>query len=209
MYSFGPYSDLDVARRCRCRCVLIDLRSGDFGEFLGPYQEVWRCAQSDPVNTTGNRHNSSGVYSNVNPFVAVVGASLMIASAALSQTTPLPCEFHGRLLRAETGKLSTFSSSEMKARARHKVDLSGLIRNADIKGTAKIDLLIGTSGEVVCLKVAPTHPLIKTSVERAVTAWQFKPALENGKPVAYLGRLEFFLCNILCGGDTTGMTLLK
>lgn len=94
----------------------------------------------------------------MNPFVVVVGAALMMASAALSQTAALPCEFHGRLLRAETGKLSTFNSSEMKARAHHRVELSGLIRNAGIKGTAKIDLLIGASGEVVCLKVAPTHP---------------------------------------------------
>jgi hypothetical protein len=97
----------------------------------------------------------------------------------------------------------------MKGRARRKIDLSGLIRNADMKGTAKVDLLIGTSGEVVCLKVAPTHPLIKTSVELALSSWQFKPALERGKPVAYLGRLEFSLCNINCGEDATGMTLLK
>ncbi|MFN7995457.1 MAG: energy transducer TonB [Bryobacteraceae bacterium] len=76
-------------------------------------------------------------------------------------------------------------------------------------GTAKVELLIGTSGKVVCLKVADIHPLIKASVERALTSWQFKPAIENGKLVAYLGRLEFFLCNILCGGNTTGMTLLK
>jgi hypothetical protein len=145
----------------------------------------------------------------VNRFIAAVAASLITASGALSQTAPLPCKFYGPLLRTETGALRTYTSSEMKTRAKRKVELSGLIRNADIRGTAKVDLLIGTSGEAVCLKVAPTHPLIKASVERALSSWQFSPALQKAKPVAYLGRLEFFLCNIDCGGDTSGMTLLK
>jgi hypothetical protein len=40
----------------------------------------------------------------------------------------------------------------MKQRATHKVDVNGFIKQADIKGTAIIDILVGTSGEVVCAK---------------------------------------------------------
>jgi hypothetical protein len=145
----------------------------------------------------------------MNQFAAAVAASLMMGSVLLSQTSPLPCKYKGPLLRTETGDLVTYTSNEMKARAERKVDLSGFVRNADIKANAKVDLLVGPSGEVVCLKVAPTHPLIKASVQRALSSWQFKPARAKSKPVAYLGQLEFFLCNILCDGDTTGMTLLK
>lgn len=97
----------------------------------------------------------------------------------------------------------------MKARATRKVDLSGLILNADINGTATVQLLIGTSGEVICAKSAPTHPLIQSSIERAVRSWTFRPELDHGRPVAYLGTLQFVLCNINCGKRGTSMTLLK
>jgi len=141
--------------------------------------------------------------------IAALAVALIAASVASCQTVPLPCEYSGPLLKTRAGTVATYNAKEMKGRAVRKVDLSGLIRNADIKGTAKADLLIGTSGEVVCLKVAATHPLLKESVERALSSWQFKPAAEKRQPVAYLGRLEFLLCNINCGGNSTGMTLLK
>lgn len=157
----------------------------------------------------GNRQCLSGVYSTMHPFIAAVAATLLVGSVALAQGGTLPCKFPGPLLKTKTGELLRHTSNEMKIRAQHKTDLSGLIRDADLKGTAKADLLIGTSGEVVCLTVTSTNPLIKGSVARALSSWVFKPEREKGSPVAYLGRLEFFLCNIDCGGDTTGMTLLK
>lgn len=127
-----------------------------------------------------NSRYRRGVYRVVNPLVTALAAELIPSLVTLSQTAPLPCQYSGQLLRTNTGALVTYSSNEMKKRARRKTELSGLIRNADIKGTASIDLLIGKSGEVTCLKVAPTHPLIKVSVERALTSWRFKPERENG-----------------------------
>jgi hypothetical protein len=97
----------------------------------------------------------------------------------------------------------------MKESALRKVDLSGFIRQLDIKGTAIVEVLIGTSGEVVCLKSLAGHPLIRAEVEKSLRSWTFRRAEVNGKPVAYLGRLEFTLCNILCGDQGPSMTLLK
>jgi hypothetical protein len=134
--------------------------------------------------------------------IAALAASLITGSVALSQTTSEPCKFRHPLLRTETGAPLTYTSSEMKARAQRKADLSGLTRNADIKGTAKVDLLIGTSGEVVCMKVAPTHPLIRVSVERALSSWIFKPEQKRGKPIAYGG------WNSFCAISTAAGTLL-
>lgn len=123
--------------------------------------------------------------------------------------TGLPCEYHGALLRAQDGKIVRFTSADMKRRATRKVELGGILRQADIKGTAVVDVLVGTSGEVLCLKSAPAHPFIRVEVEKALRAWTFKPAKVDGKPVAYLGRLQFNLCNILCGEEGPSMTLLK
>ncbi len=97
----------------------------------------------------------------------------------------------------------------MKSRATHKVDLSNFIRQLDISGNAVVDVLVGPSGEVVCMKTTATLPLIRPEVEKALGSWRFKPAEVNGRPVAYVGRLQFTLCNILCGDEGNSMTLLK
>lgn len=129
----------------------------------------------------------------------------------LAQTpaAKLPCSFRGDLLRTAACKLVRFTSAEMKERATRKVELSGLIRQADIRGTAIVDLLVGTSGEVVCLKSEARYPLVRAEVEKALKSWTFRPAESNGRAVAYVGRLQFTLCNILCGEQDTSMTLLK
>jgi hypothetical protein len=138
-----------------------------------------------------------------------ISTFLLLGSHALGQTTPLPCKFSGPILKTPSGAVLRYTSSEMKDRATRKVDVSGLILNADVKGTAKVDLLIGTSGEVICLKIAAIHPLIRTALERALSSWAFKREELDGRPIAYLGRLEFFLCNINCGKSGSFMTLLK
>jgi hypothetical protein len=142
-------------------------------------------------------------------YLVILMDVVIPSPSALGHAGQLPCEFSDPLLKTKSGVAVQYTSDEMKRRARRKTELSGLIRNADLKGTAKVTLLIGTSGEVVCLKVAATHPLVKVSVERALSSWTFKQEHMNGEPVAYLGRLEFFLCNINCGASGNSMTLLK
>ena len=72
-----------------------------------------------------------------------------------------------------------------------------------------IDVLVGASGEPVCLRTLAKHPIIRAGVENALRSWTFKRAEVDGRPVAYLGRLEFTLCNIGCGDQEPSMTLLK
>lgn len=97
----------------------------------------------------------------------------------------------------------------MKQRATRKADVGKILKQTDIKGTVIIDVLVGPSGKVFCVKTLYGHPIIRADVEKALHAWTFKPAKMNGEPVAYLGRLEFLLCNISCGDQGTSMTLLK
>ena len=142
----------------------------------------------------------------------LVSALLSLASSAMFGQTvgvKLPCVYRGDLLRASDGKVVRFSSAEMKDRATRRVELGGILRQADISGTAIVDVLVGADGEVVCLKCQARHAFIRVEVEKAVKSWAFKPAESKGKPVAYLGRLQFRLCNILCGEQGPSMTLLK
>jgi hypothetical protein len=100
----------------------------------------------------------------------------------------------------------------MKKRATHKIDLdSPFLKKLDFHSTVIVSVLIGTSGEVVCAKSVSGTQFALQPVEKAVRAWRFDPAksLYDGKPVAYLGQLDFLLCNTDCRNQASGVTLLK
>jgi hypothetical protein len=98
----------------------------------------------------------------------------------------------------------------MKKRATHKVDLdSPMLKQLDFKSTMIVSVLVGPSGDVVCAKSISGIPFALEPVAKAVRAWTFKPEKRKGKPVAYLGQLDFLLCNTDCGEEPFGVTLLK
>jgi hypothetical protein len=147
----------------------------------------------------------------MNHFVSAVCASLILVCLSFGQSTKpkLPCDFSGELLRDAKGKVVMFSSDEMKRRAVHKVDVSDFMKQADIKGTAIVDALVGPHGQVVCIRGVIGHPIILTEIERALSSWTFESAKAGDHSVAYVGRLEFTLCDISCGDRGINMSLLK
>lgn len=137
-------------------------------------------------------------------------AWFVLCGLAAGQTSvEPPCEYGGELLRQSQHKIKLFTSDEMKARATYKQDIFGAIKQADIKGTAIVDVLVGPDGQVVCTMGRTGHPLVRASVEDALRKWKFSPAAMEGKAVAYLGRMEFTLCNISCGDSGPSMTIIN
>jgi hypothetical protein len=143
-------------------------------------------------------------------IAARVYASLLLSCMSFSQAIAAkpPCAFSGELLRNAQGNVVPFSSDEMKRRAIHKVDVSPFMKRADLKGTAVLDVLVGPSGEVICVKTLIGLPILEAEVEKALHAWTFEPAKAGGRPVAYLGRMEFTLCNISCGKERIHMSIV-
>jgi hypothetical protein len=112
-------------------------------------------------------------------------------------------------LRKPDGDVQRIPSDEMKNRAISKVDLDNdLIRTLDFKSTFVLNVLVSADGKMVCIKSVSGLLLLQKSVENAVLQWKFKPALADGKPVAYLGWLEFTLCDTDCGDKGFSLTLL-
>ena len=137
-------------------------------------------------------------------------ALLVLGELASGQTSiKPPCEYGGELLGQSQHKIKLFTSDEMKARATYKQDIFGAIKQADIKGTAIVDVLVGPDGQVVCTKSLTGHPMVRASVEDALRKWKFSPAKMDGRGVAYLGRMEFTLCNISCGESGPSMTIVN
>ncbi len=89
------------------------------------------------------------------------------------------------------------------------MDIGPVLKQADIRDTEIIELIVGPSGAVVCVKSVLGLPMVRPEIEKALKNWTFTPANMDGKPVAYLGEMEFSLCNTRCGEDGPSMTLLK
>jgi hypothetical protein len=144
-------------------------------------------------------------------FVCCIAVLMSFSTLAVAQSMPhpLPCDFSGKLLQNQDGEALWFTSDQMKKRATRKVDISPLLKQADIKGTAVVDIIVSPSGAVVCVKSLFGHPMIRLEVEKALKNWTFTPASMEGKPVAYLGQMEFGFCNLSCGTEGPSMTLLK
>jgi hypothetical protein len=136
---------------------------------------------------------------------------LAIGGVALGQagSTGLPCEYSGLVMRKTDGSVHRYTSDEMKARSTRRYDITGPIKQADIKGTIVVEVLVGPDGHVVCTKAVNGHPMMSTPVEEALRKWKFRPMKPEGKPLSYVGWLEFSLCNINCGDRGPSMTIVK
>jgi phage-related minor tail protein len=141
--------------------------------------------------------------------VVIVVASLTVLAPAQSKSRPLPCSFTDELLQNSKGQPLWFKSDQMKTRATYKEDIGSFLKQADVKGTAMVDVLVNSAGGVACVKSLAGHPIVRSGVEKALKKWTFKTASQNGHAVAYLGEMEFSLCNISCGDAGPSMTILK
>lgn len=137
---------------------------------------------------------------------------LLLAQLSLGQTAQpkLPCAYSGAILRDDNGKIITFTSPEMKSRATRKVDVSvTLMGKVDFKATFLFEILVGPTGNIICLKRVSGLPVADAEVEKSLRQWKFKPAEMNGRPVASMGTMQFYLCNIDCGQGGRSITLLN
>jgi len=113
-------------------------------------------------------------------------------------------------MRNEQDALVLFKSDEMKKEATHKVDLdSPILKQMDFRSLIVVAVLVGASGEVVCVKTISGIDFARKPVEKALKSWTFEPKKQDGKPIAFLGQLNFLLCNLDCGNEVFGVTLLK
>ena len=140
--------------------------------------------------------------------VALLGVTLPLRGQA-NRVSQMPCAYSGALLRSRAGDIVRFGSDEMKAKATFKADIDDSLKRVDFRETTLRDVLIGPDGFVVCVKTIVGIPGFSPRIEQALRAWRFHPFTFRGRPVGYVGRLEFSLCNVDCGASGNSMTLLK
>ena len=77
----------------------------------------------------------------------------------------------------------------MKQHATKRVDLSGSLKQVDIRGTVGVDVLVGADGSVVCARGVCGPPILLSAVVEAVRRCRFKPLNENNVSVVTSGSL--------------------
>ena len=139
----------------------------------------------------------------------VVLLALSGVSSGTKERPHLPCDYSGPVARKYPNTAFAMSPDMMKRRATKRVDLAGPAKQRDIRGIVGVDVLVGPDGSVICTAGYYGHPMVLKDVEEAVQQWRFEPLKENNKPVAYVGKLDFALCNVGCAEAGPSMTLLK
>jgi Gram-negative bacterial TonB protein C-terminal len=166
-------------------------------------------AEATTIESLGNNVSSHGVRRNMG-VKRLLSVFLILSGTSFStkERPHLPCEYSGVVSRRYLNTAFAMSSDATKARATQKVDLSGPAKQREIRGDVGVDVLVGPDGTVICTSGYMGHPMVVKDVEEAVRQWKFKPLTENNKPVAFVGSLNFALCNIGCTEAGRSMTLL-
>jgi hypothetical protein len=140
--------------------------------------------------------------------LSALGLLVLIACGAATTTNAQeawPCvSTPKRLLRDGSGHAVWLPPDVMRERVTERAKPEGL-GMADMGPTqGTIDVLVGTDGNTLCVRVHPKnlHPLLRIALSRAVKKWKFQPYAKDGVRLAYFGRLSFFMCHIFCKGKT-------
>ena len=124
----------------------------------------------------------------------VIGAMAVLGGlcfAGSAQSVDQKCGSHPNLLRQKSGTLIWFSSAELEQMAVKTVKPRPVpIKQMNFNGVVKINIMVNTSGDVVCLWNVKGHPLMLAGAATAAHDWKFKPKIQEGRPAEFVGTLE-------------------
>ena len=126
------------------------------------------------------------------PLLLGIFLSCCFAFSGLAQQTDSPCNEHPKLLKDDKGKPVRLAYKKLKERATNceTTKLPGLV---DAKGQVLVQVLVGPSGAVECAQAISGHPLARKYAQDTAKKWMFKPLMEKGEKVAFLGLLVMYV----------------
>ena len=136
------------------------------------------------------------IHLRINIVLLVCALFLFAANEVQAKQKNLPCnEKPKKLLRDSKGTPLWFSSKQMMEKVIECVPTQFplLGKGVRIEGIVIAEVLVGSDGNVQCVRVVQGHPLLQSGVVSAVRRWKFQPVVVKGEPVAFLGRLRFVL----------------
>jgi hypothetical protein len=132
----------------------------------------------------------------VRKFAFLVCVLYVLSPGEVQSKQKLPCLIESKkLLRTNRGKPLWLSSKQMIERVVDCVptQLPTLGKGLRVESIIIAEVLVGSEGDVQCVRATKGHPLLMPGVVAAVRHWTFKIIVVNDVPVAFLGRLRFVL----------------
>jgi hypothetical protein len=123
--------------------------------------------------------------------IALLCAALLYAGPAFSQLG-VNCGERPGILRNRSG-IIWFTSEQLEKMATKRVEPVMPSAPADFHydGYVKFRILVDKKGEIGCIWAKNGHPMFIVAVNEALQYWEFKPMQVNGKPVEFVGVIQF------------------
>lgn len=123
--------------------------------------------------------------------IALVLCLMLWVSVSPADEVTEKCGPHPLLVRDAAGKLQWFSPEQLEERITKKVTPETLsIEGFKYEGVVSLKVMIGTTGDVICMWGAAGHPIMIPTAFKAVHEWKFKPLIHQGRPAEYLGTVR-------------------
>ncbi|MBZ5630882.1 MAG: energy transducer TonB [Acidobacteriia bacterium] len=123
--------------------------------------------------------------------IALLLCLIALAGVSLADDVTEKCGPHPLLMRDKDGKLAWLSPQQLEERATKKVAPETLsIGGFKYEGVVSLKVMVGTTGDVICMWGAAGHPVMISPAFKAAHEWKFKPLIHEGKPAEYLGTMR-------------------
>lgn len=125
-------------------------------------------------------------------LMSLVWSTLLLSSLAMCQDVQQQCGHHPNVLRDASGQLKWFTSEDLNnaALVSVKPDPVPLPGGMVYSGFVTTKIMVGSTGDIVCMWGASGHPVMIPSAVRAIHQWKFKPMVVGGKRVEFVGMLK-------------------
>ena len=112
---------------------------------------------------------------------------ILLAGLSLADEVTEKCGSHPLLMRDTAGKPQWLSPEQLEERITKKVAPETLsIDGFRYEGVVSLKVMIGTTGDVICMWGAAGHPVMIPPVFKAVHDWKFKPLVHQGRPAGHI-----------------------
>lgn len=103
-----------------------------------------------------------------------------------------PCGGNPNVLMDEYSSPVWLSSSELVARATHRVEPI-IPEQIQAHASVVVDVLIDETGKVICVRTITGHPLLRKAAEKAALHWKFARFTAGETEIAVFGHLLFHI----------------
>lgn len=124
-------------------------------------------------------------------FRFLLTSLLLLSTFSFADEVTDKCGTHPDLYRDTAGSPVWFTADQMQQRASDKSMPEPVsMPQLSFTGVVSMKVMIGKSGNLLCMWDVAGHPIMIPNAVRAAHQWKFKPLQKDGHAVEYVGVLK-------------------